>query len=379
MSGCAAAAQPADADRKGAMMNSNPIGLGSQIEMFKAQQARARRTFGIGLTRKCHVACKHCINDSLPNRHDEVTPDQIRKLCRELAASGEFDTVNLTGGEPFEVFGLLVAAVDSIASFGLRPTVVTSASWAVSEKTAYDLLAMLVDRGLRALIVSRDGFHEPRVPHDNVAHALRAALARDIIAALNLTTGAGIKGRDELLAPIASRLRAEDFARVHIKEAELLRAGRASRLKRGCAIESDAEPHPLICNVSGPVLLESGQFAACCGIDLPRESPLQRGHCDTTAAGEMVQGVRKDPLVSMIRYFGLRRMAELLVPEYLDKASADFVESAQPADLCTVCVRILADPERVAHLRSLAQDPDIKHEMAVTAALLYGDNSLLQE
>ena len=354
----------------------DPISLAKDLERFKAQHNRSQRTFGISLTRKCHVACKHCINDSLPNRHSEISRAQVGKLCREIAETKTFDTINMTGGEPFEVFDLLLDATQIIGSHGLRPTVVTSASWAVTESTTHNLLTSLVNAGLCAIIVSRDQFHEPRVPADNVAYALRTANSLNIIAALNLTTGGGTKTRDELLAPIAATLSSADLNRVHIKEAELLLAGRASRLSlRNALSDVYDDPTPLICNVNGPVLLDNGDYAACCGAELPHDSPLRRGHCDETNAEDMTRQVRSDPLVSMIRYVGLQRMTQMLPPETVDPELARFVRSATAADLCSVCLRLLADPKRVAALRRIGSDTAIQREMAVKAALYYGETA----
>src|SRR5262249_36863958 len=108
----------------------------------------------------------------------------------------------------------------------------------------------------------------------------------------------------------------------------------------------------------------------------PTTSPLRRGHCDNTHAADMVSAVRADPLVRMIRYLGLRRMAELLGGESLEPNLVSFIDSAQPADLCHVCVRLLANPHRVRRLREIAERPEIKREMAITAALFYGDNTV---
>lgn len=359
-------------------MDPDVLELANRLDQFQAREGKARRNFGIGLSRKCHVACRHCINDSLPKRHQQLTSAQIRKTCKELAATGEFDSVNLTGGEPFEVYELLYEATAIVSSYGFLPTVVTSASWASDPKTTRDLLLPLSARKLHALIVSRDEFHEPRVPASNVANALLEAIALGMTTAMNLTTGAGIKGRDELIAPIIALMGEEAFGRVHVKEQELLRAGRAERLKPAKFGPADATaPHPLACNVAGPVLLEDGEFTACCGITLPPASPLRLGHCDKTNAAEMLRNVRSDSLVQMIRYLGLRRMAELLGAEALGSQLTNFVSSARPSDLCVVCVRLLSDPDRVAKLRQLAEDPTVQREMAVRAALLYGDIELL--
>ncbi|MGA7492535.1 MAG: radical SAM protein [Syntrophobacteraceae bacterium] len=360
-------------------MNLDVVALADKLKAFKTLEEKRRRTFGLALTSKCRVACKHCINNSRPDNNEELTPTQVLKLCSEIASSDEFDTVNLTGGEPFEVYNLLVEATRIIASYGLRPTVITSAYWAMSEEVARQLVGALSKSGLRALIVSRDEFHEPRVPSYYVVHALRSAIHFDVIPALNLTTGVGLKGYDELLKPIAEILSAEEFKQVHVNESGLLRAGRASRLKAEKFGDETAEKlHAFVCNVNGPILLACGEFAACCGTNLPPNSPMRKGHCDATDARAMVHAFRTDPLVRMVRYLGLRRMAELLGPDGLPAAMKSFIESASPADLCTVCVRLLADPKRVTRLQHLAQEPALTRQMAITAALLHGDDSVLE-
>lgn len=360
------------------MAEPDVVKLKDCLDQFQARVKKDRRTFGIGLTRKCPVACKHCINDSLPKRHEQLTPQQIRKACEELAKSGEFDTVNFTGGEPFEVYELLCEATSIVSSCGLLPTIVSSASWVTDAQSARNVLIPLANRGLHALIISRDEFHELRVPHPNVANALLEAQALDLTTALNLTTGSGVKSRDELLAPIKQLMGQAAFSQVHINEQGLVRAGRAERLRpEKFGPSKDGPADPLACTVGGPVLLEDGEITACCGPRLRPNSPLRLGHCDVTDAAEMVRTARSDSLIQMIRYLGLQRMAELLGTEVIGTDLKSIVRSARPSDICLVCIRLLAEPERVALLRSLAQEPTVKREMGVRAALLYGDISVL--
>lgn len=361
-------------------MDSEVVTLANRLQAFKTQAVKARTNFGVALTQKCHLGCDHCINNSLPNNNQELRPAQIRNLCSQLVATKEFDTINLSGGEPFEVLGLLLEATKIITSFGLRATVVTSASWAVSANAAYEMILPLHERGLGALIVSRDEFHEARVPHSNVVWALKSSLRLGIVSAINLTIGAGGKDSDELLKPIADGLNPDEFKRVQINEAGLLRAGRALGLQPAIfGDDLEREIDPFVCNIAGPILLANGEFVACCGAELPYTSPLRRGHCDTTDAGDMVRTVRTDPLVRMIRYLGLRRMAELVGPGLLRPELTTFIQDAHSVDLCTVCIRLLSDPERVARLRHLAEDPQLKREMARIAILFYGDSSNSEE
>jgi hypothetical protein len=70
---------------------------------------------------------------------------------------------------------------------------------------------------------------------------------------------------------------------------------------------------------------------------------------------------------------------EMLGPDEFSPSTRSFIDSAGPADLCTVCNYLLAEPSRVARLRSLAQNQTIVSEMTILAALLYGDNTALEE
>ena len=96
-------------------------------------------------------------------------------------------------------------------------------------------------------------------------------------------------------------------------------------------------------------------------------------------ASDMTRSLKKDPIVRMIRYLGLRRMVEMLGPDEFPPATRSFIYSADPADMCTVCNYLLAEPGRVARLRSLAQNQALNSEMTIIAALLYGDNTALEE
>src|SRR5262249_31217254 len=46
----------------------------------------------------CNLTCEHCFYWRNLNRRDDLTVDEFRKLSKEL---GEFEILNLSGGEPF--------------------------------------------------------------------------------------------------------------------------------------------------------------------------------------------------------------------------------------------------------------------------------------
>jgi hypothetical protein len=332
-------------------------------------------TFGIVLTRTCSVGCAHCINDSKPGRTGALTPSDVRTALDQLVRHDEITTVNYTGGEPFEVYDLLREAVRETQERRLRPTVVTSAVWAEDPVTAHRRLTPLVTAGLSALIVSRDAFHEHRVPPEYAVAAIRSARSHGLTVALNLTTGAPYKGRDELLAPLQALMSSAELAAVQVNEAPLLRAGRAAFLHKLRAPADPPPPDPaeaLVCSVNGPVLTDAGRYTACCGPELPDASPLVLGHLHATPLEVVLERSEDDEIVSMIRSLGLRRMIDLL--EEAGQADEEVLRlrGAGKRDICLVCMYLLESPARVATLRRIARTPAVRRQMHLLDALILG-------
>jgi hypothetical protein len=141
---------------------------------------------GIILTARCNASCTHCSKSYGPRRRESLEKDQIYRLINEAAEieDGSPLVIELTGGEPFLDFELLVDVTARARSLGAEVSCVTNAYWARSLEKATSMLARLRFAGLGYLSVSVSRFHQQFVPLDRVRIALESAVALGIVTEL---------------------------------------------------------------------------------------------------------------------------------------------------------------------------------------------------
>ncbi len=105
------------------------IAVLTQLEAKKIEASEPKSIFSntrlhLHLTNKCNLHCPHCYMKSGAALNDELTTDEIKKLCNEFKASGGTD-VSLTGGEPTSRKDFLEIA-EYISSIGMKVSVFTS-------------------------------------------------------------------------------------------------------------------------------------------------------------------------------------------------------------------------------------------------------------
>ena len=83
----------------------------------------------ISLTKKCNIACEHCMPESGPEQRRLL---EVARLLGWIEKLADFGTTYLafTGGEPFIVPDLLSAGSDLAAQRGMTVSVMTNAFWA---------------------------------------------------------------------------------------------------------------------------------------------------------------------------------------------------------------------------------------------------------
>ena len=137
---------------------------------------------GIVLTARCNASCAHCSKSYGPFRTEHLSRECIFRLMDEAAAIDDDEPLSfeLTGGEPFLDFDLLVDVVDEGRRLGATVTCVTNAFWAHDEDITKQKLTVLRDAGLTALAVSVSRFHQQFVPLHRAQRALAAASALGI-------------------------------------------------------------------------------------------------------------------------------------------------------------------------------------------------------
>jgi hypothetical protein len=139
---------------------------------------------GIILTARCNASCTHCSKNYGPYRKEALSRATILRLMDEAAAIRDGDplTFDLTGGEPFLDFELLLDVVAHGANLDAQISCVTNAYWAVTNEIAEEKLTKLLKAGLTSLSVSVSRFHQRFVP------LRRARRALDIATRLGIAT-----------------------------------------------------------------------------------------------------------------------------------------------------------------------------------------------
>jgi hypothetical protein len=132
---------------------------------------------GIILTARCNASCIHCSKSYGPYRSEGLSREHIFRLMDQAAGieDGEPLWIDLTGGEPFLDFQLLLDVVTHGAQRGAQLSCVTNAYWAVTPEAAHDKLSQLLEAGLTTLGISVSRFHQQFVPLLRVRTALGAA------------------------------------------------------------------------------------------------------------------------------------------------------------------------------------------------------------
>lgn len=291
----------------------------------------------------------------------------------QAANEGQYRTVNITGGEPFNHWEELLAAITAIKRAGFMPTVVTSAVWAKDSTLVAGKLGALAEAGLRWIAVSIDDYHQRRIPLQQVGLVLDIARALDIGIGLSVTTGPNMSSIDEQLSRLKEFVKQETLASVEISSNSLIFAGRANRLS--IRRETRLPQGAMICSAVGPVIHEDGVVSACCGPDLPLTSPLVLGNLHFDRFSTIAGRFRRHLLIPLIKVLGIRRMAQIAVESGFKEFTL-FVDSPDP-EICNVCMALLARPEVVRSLERMAQLPEVRREIAVRALIEHGDPSLL--
>lgn len=132
---------------------------------------------GLIITARCNASCAHCSKSYGPKRTERLRKDEIFRLMDEAATieDGQILKFDITGGEPFLDFALLVEVVSHGAKLGGVVTCVTNAYWARTDEFAKRKLVVLKQSGLTSLSVSVSRFHQQFVPLHRARRALTIA------------------------------------------------------------------------------------------------------------------------------------------------------------------------------------------------------------
>jgi MoaA/NifB/PqqE/SkfB family radical SAM enzyme len=334
----------------------------------------AKVEIGLVLTKYCPVGCRHCINKSSLRKITSPPLNILHSWITKVADTGEYKAVNITGGEPFAKYNLLLNTTRTISKFGIYPTVVTSAHWADNDRKTSRMLKQLVRSGMYAISVSIDKYHQEKIPLINAARVVRISYDLGMNIGLSLTYFTSGDENKKLISEMEKYLSKDTFNNLEITGGKLIQSGRARSLNFQPDYEQNIENPRYMCSHTGLVILENGLVAGCCGADLPPDSPLVIGDLNKESMQAIKKRFDNNPLIPFIEIWGLNKMLEVLKPAGLGVP----VISAglqSDANICNTCRQIFARKENVFYFKKLMRNPAIRKEMAVKSLILRGNTS----
>ena len=125
----------------------------TQIETLEPKSVFRNTRLHLHLTNKCNLHCPHCYMESGKAYNDELSTEEIKKLCRNFKSIGGTD-ISLTGGEP-TVRADFLDIVEYISELGMKVSVFSNGFfW--NEK----MVARFAKCNIEGVQISIDGYDE---------------------------------------------------------------------------------------------------------------------------------------------------------------------------------------------------------------------------
>lgn len=317
----------------------------------------AWKTVGVMYTRRCPLACGHCVTRSSPRAEGKMDPKDAARYIREAARVSA--NLCFTGGEPLLYAEEILELVALAADLGLHVSLVTGCGWAKQPERIEPVLEGLANAGLDHMVISWDFFHEAFVRRETAIRVTRTAA--------NL--GLRPRIRSVFRSFDSPETRADYFSEfapfVEKHEASVVvSVGRAEDLPEESFSWSDRPPAGFCPAVVLPVVRWDGTVYACCGPSLEAEpgSPLILGNALEESLEEILRRGRNDPVLHAIHTLGPAGIWNLIEPEGADRSGRRF------SGVCNGCLALTNDPLLVGRLREKLAEPKLR--LLVGALLL---------
>jgi organic radical activating enzyme len=330
--------------------------------------------FGIILTEKCNIKCKHCIFNCHPDTKTELNWLVIERIIKEAAATKSITNINFTGGEPFLELDTLVNAVNLCNTLGLKSSVVTNGFWAVSENVAKHILKKL--NGLVVLNVSTDSFHQEFISIDRIRNVILSGyeLGIDIYVRISYLNDPV----SEIEYIKKQLIQVEGLYK--ISQQPVVSIGRAaSNIDKNSIFSYD--PTGIFCRgIDTPLIVSNGDVLACCSHVLSDldDHPLLLGNIYNQSLEEIKNAADINPVIHALRLWGPSELVHL-VQEQAKKDGCLFIPPLKDEvhNLCSLCKYIVNNQNYIKMLMHAIQDPDVLHEIAVGRLMELGEVSMI--
>lgn len=324
----------------------------------------------VSVTEVCTVGCRHCgFHGSTRDR--EPSPDELKLWITQICDYG-IPRIICTGGEPFQRFSLLRAAVQAAASHPARPEVstFTSSIWGSSpEQVDHHLLQL---RGLTHLYLSTDIFHQEKVPIQNVYNVIEGAVRHGI-------------PKISICITIA-----EDWEEQHTKglfkdyaDKVMFHVDRVIPTPFLVGIKADgAAPDPAkyksTCYLDTPLLNPNGDVSAChigkagAYVDL-QEQVYFLGNLNSASFQEIMRKAEPNYEYQFLRCFGPQGIARMI--QQSPTLTRTFGGTGF-TNGCDLCYKVLRSTEGRNGLRELVNEPEWQKVIDAARMVRFGEVSL---
>ena len=334
------------------------------VEEYERLHLDFYRVLFLQLTLACPLQCEHCCVSAAPSRTEFLDPDHVEVGIRDFASLPSAEVVALTGGEPFLAADALHRALAVAHEVGLRTYVITSASWASSERLARDTLDQLPP--ITLLAVSADRFHERFVPLSNVSNALKASLQREMDVALHVTVEAD---DDDYPQSVETRL-GPIWLQANPRVTRLQPVGRARGRNLGQYPDCGPVPDGPCPMLGTPAVTADGSICACCQaqetnrIVTGAPHALRLGHLAFPRFPALTHRVATDPLLRAIRHVGPGWVFHRARERGIDLGPPQHFNT-----ICDVCATLVRDVDKAAELSAMLIDDSLAAQVAVAEEL----------
>lgn len=301
------------------------------------------RRVTIRFTYHCNIACRHCYNDSGPDkRHDRLSWDGMADVIADAGRLG-IPELTLTGGEPLLYVEDVLRAVRHARQHGVRAIrIFTNGFWARTPGDAHRMLTGLADAGFGAsagdgLKVSAGAYHQEHLRAEVVANAAAAhwdVLGRPL--SIDIETdqaGRGAEGIRQALDGLAAGIPVQMHTR------DVVGSGRGGDIMTVLHEGGDAP-----CRSIDQITFDpDGSCRPCCGFNAGNAG-VRVGRLGSDRLPTLIKRMQNDALLQYIARTPLRQLHTL--------TATALPASKRPCELCQAAVGDLADREPV--LRQLA-------------------------
>ncbi|HEV8222925.1 MAG TPA: radical SAM/SPASM domain-containing protein [Streptosporangiaceae bacterium] len=322
----------------------------------------------VSTTEVCTIGCRHC-GFTGSTREREPTEAELADWVRQACDAG-IPKIILTGGEPFQRFPRLRAAVRAAADHPAVPQigVFTSSFWGRNPATVATRLGEL--RGLTHLYLSTDPYHQERVPAGYVRNVIDGALAAGIP---DISLCITVENDEQAGAVLADYGAYRDRVMVHVDKViptPFIAVGHAP------ALSAATENYDPFCYLDTPLINPNGDVSAChigksgAYVNLS-EQVYFLGNLHERRLEEIFAAAEGNYEYQFLRVYGPQGVARMIAA---DPGLSALLRDSRFANGCDLCYKVLRSAEGRAALRELVADPFQRQLVDAARLVRFGED-----